>query len=100
MRLDGEGLRGELVAPDGKRYAYSASRVASDGVPGLYDAIDDRGTTGLIVAPGDVAQGAFVSREGIFAQVNPFRPIVLEGTGIRVSVALIKRELLVLRVHV
>lgn len=80
--------RGTLVFPDGSSHEWTASKVESSGLAGLYDVKDDEGVGGVVVMSQNDAQGAFLFKNaGVeVRQIIVVRPISKIGAGIPITV--------------
>jgi hypothetical protein len=90
---DASGWKGNVKAPTGITYAWSAASAPAGTIAGLYGVVDGGCRTGVIVeqsspsaSPG--VQGAWCDGKGQFEQVTPILPVALTAQGIEVVVNL------------
>ena len=84
-----DGLEGELVEPDGSRHPFVLDPVGDDDEPGVYVAVHDGLTTGIVVRrDGDstVAQGASCDAQDECSQVIILPPLDLTTRSFPVQV--------------
>lgn len=79
---------GTVVFADGESHAWTAARVDSAGLAGLYDVKDETGVGGVVVFASDAAQGAFLFKDvaAPVQQIIVVRPIEPTNRGIAIQV--------------